>query len=156
MDSVGNIAAARGVFHKEKSTKKENTKGQLPIGQLYNRTIGEGSTPDTKVNSINDTIDNSSQDPERHKRQRKASEIDDYLFSLVMDGLVAEDFISWHAYCLYTLGHERYHAVVLDLRRSVERGQLSGKIVTSPMKLFAYKLKGRLQLHARQQFYRED
>lgn len=152
-DSMANLvsASAGRVFHKEESSKEENTKEHLSSVQLYRSTDGKGSTDDSVVNSTMDTKDRRSQ-AQRNTRLRQDIEIDEYLFSLINEGLVNFKFKAWHARCIYTLGIERYNSVLLDIRDAVSRGkQGSGKPISNPAALFAYKLKGTMQLHAKNQ-----
>ena len=150
MDSV------RSVIHKKKEAKK-NTKEHMSHDHMNNRT-NEGSTQDSVVNSTNETNVKRSQDTTpRYALQRKHVEIDQYLFNLIEEGLIVLQYKAWHAKCIYTLGLERYNCVVLDVREAVLRGKEgSGKVINSPAALLGYNLKGLMQLHARNKFYRED
>jgi hypothetical protein len=156
MDSFKELAAGRRAvsFPQKKKKQKENTKEHLSIVHMYNSTIGKGSTEDSKVNSTNDTKGKRSQDPARPKRLQLDIEIDHYLLSLLNEGFIADQWRAWHAGAIYKLGFERYHATVLDVRRAKEDCDSQGK-KCDIMRLLAYKIKGRLELHAKEQLQRE-
>lgn len=149
MDSV------RSLIHKKKEAKK-NTEGHMANDHMDSRPY-EGSTKDTRVNSTKDTKGKRNQaTTPRYVQQRKHVEIDQYLFNLITDGLINPQYKAWHAKCIYTLGWERYNAVVLDVRESILRGKEgSGRVVDQPAALLGYKMKGLMQLHAREKYYRE-
>lgn len=75
---------------------------------------------------------------------RKNAEIDDYLISLLMEGIIDEAYWKFHTKCIYTLSHERYNTLVVEAR--------SGR---NPKHLLAFKLKGALELHYKKKVYRD-
>lgn len=76
---------------------------------------------------------------------RKNAEIDDYLISLLMEGIIDEAYWKFHTKCIYTLSHERYNQLVIEAR--------SGR---NPKHLLAFKLKGSMELHYKKQIYRDQ
>ena len=153
MDSIGKI-----IHNEKKEPKKRNTEVQLSTVLLDNSTT-EGITKDSIVNRTKDAEDNRGQDNSTtyNRRQRKHIEIDQYVFSLIDEGLVAMSYKPWHCKVIYTIGLERYNTVVLELRGSIERGKTGhGKRIDNPKAMLAYILKGHMQLHAMHQFTRED
>lgn len=150
--------SARDIIHKEeKEAKRRNTEDQLTNVQM-DRCTDEGSTNDSLVKRTNDTIGRRSQaSMPSHVQSRKDIEIDQYLFELISQGLVSIKFKAWHCRAIYTIGLERYNAVVLDVREAVLRGKEgSGRRIDNPAALLSYKMKGTLQYHAKQAYYRES
>lgn len=146
------------VFHKEeKEAKRRKTKGHMPYDHMDNSTNGKGSTQDSIVNGTNDTNGDKSQHiPPSFVQQRKDIELDYYMHSLVIEGLVDFEFVSWHCGAVNTLGMYRYNLIVLKVRRAVAAGREGrARPIRQPAHLFAGKVKGALQLHAREQFYSE-
>lgn len=144
------------VIHNKKVAKKK-TNDQSSNVQMYNSTIGKGSTHDSNVNSTNDTNDEGSQAFKKdHRQKRKDIEIDQYIMRLVHEGLVPHGYRRYHCKAIYTIGLERYHMIILDIRHAVECGKNgSGKPINNPGALLSYKVKGTLQLHAKEQWQRE-
>lgn len=128
MDSLKSLASgsAERVFHKEKSSKKENkrTKGLSPIGYR------EGSTATAKTQEANGNRSAT----EAAAKRRKAAQVDDYLYGLVMEGIVDLNYISWHAKAIYALTITRYNVLVVIARRG-----------TTPQKLLVHKVKSALE-----------
>lgn len=126
MDSASDII--NQVIHKEKSSKKENkrTKGHMPYGHM------EGSTTQAKTQEANGYRSVTDVTAKR----REAAKIDEYLYGLVMEGLIDPKFLSWHAKGVYTLTIMRYNALVIVARRGRE-----------PSKLLAVKVKQALLYH---------
>jgi hypothetical protein len=146
------------VIHKEeKESKRRNTKGQLPYVHKDIRTNGKGSTHDSQVNSTIDTKGDTSQgEPPSFVQSRKDVELDYYMHSLVIEGLIDFDFVSWHCGAYGTLGAQRYNMLVLKVRRAVAAGKEGrAKPIRLPAHLLSGKVKGALQLHAREQYYSE-
>lgn len=150
LDSIGNI------IHKEKEAKRK-TKDQLSIVQLNNSTIGKDSTVDSEVNSTIDTIGEGSQATiPGYIQKRKDIEIDQYIMGLMSDGLIPQSYRRYHCKAIYTIGIERYNMIVIDVRDAVMSGKSgTSKPINNPAALLAYKVKGTLQLHAKQQWMRE-
>jgi hypothetical protein len=138
------------LFHKKKVAKKKAT-GLLPLVQKNNSTIGEGTTADFKTQvpiekkAIEQT-DNSQITP---KRATKSiiynAEVDEYLEQLLISGLVSEQYWSWAAKCVHTLGIQKTNRLVLQARKGRQ-----------PQRLLASKLKGAMELHFKRKFYLED
>lgn len=157
-------AESVGFIHKEKVAKR-NTEEQKPIANrpIGNSTIGRVSHVSSPIlTEVEQTkqakaqkqlaIDQSAQaKAESRSRSIKTLEIDDYLFGLVMEGLLDEDFIPYGAKACYTLGLQRVNAIVIQVKSAqcdVNKGQ-------SRMKLLAWKLNGAMQLHYKRQFYEQ-
>lgn len=158
-ESVGEISTKRKV-------SKEKSEVQQPIASstIGNSTIGRvarlSSPPLTEVEQAELakdpkqlTIDQTVQArAERRSRAIKTLEIDDYLFKLVMEGLLDEDFIPYGAKACYTLGLQRVNAIVLQVRDAKcdpAKGQ-------SKTKLLAWKLNGAIQLFYKRQLYEQS
>lgn len=127
---------------KEKEAKrKQKVKGLMPIGLTDKRTIGEGSTQhyDNQMPiapEVNDLHDHRLKKKARLTRQLKNFEIDEFLFICSNQGLIATGFEAYFAKACHTLGLERI--------ARLKHQSLEGR---EPQKLFAYKVKGALQLH---------
>lgn len=123
--------AQRGVFHKEKSTKKETTKGHKSnVNSTYVQM--EGSTADGITQEANGIRQTTSVAPSG----RRNAEIDRYLYGLIMEGMIQIEFMSWHAKCVYTIGMVQYNMFVVIARRGRE-----------PNKLLSSKLKAAMDYH---------
>lgn len=157
----------RGVFHKEKVAKRK-TEVQQPtaISTTGNSTIGKGSTAvNPSINrgqpgQLEQAIEQQQQTLEQSELARaesrsrsiKTLEIDDYLFGLVMEGILDEDWIPYTAKACYTLGLQRVNTIVIQVRSAhcdPNKGQ-------SKHKLFMWKIKGAIQLHYKRQLYEQD
>lgn len=127
------------VFHKEKEAKRK-TEGNRSIG---NRTVAQGSTHISQVNSFNrhiiDKVSIGSRQDESARRRAAAiknAEIDEYIHQLIIEGIVDESFMAWTAKCIHTLGLVKVNAMVVNAR--------NGK---DPQRLLSFKLNGALQAH---------
>lgn len=78
-------------------------------------------------------------------RSLQAAEIDEYLIGLVMSGMIDEGYWKFHTKCVYTLGFQNYHQLVIEAR--------SGN---KPRNLLAFKLKGAITLHYKKKYIADD
>lgn len=162
LKSIDQLLAEGSLSYPQKESSKEKTKVQKPIANrpIGNSTIGRvshvSSPSPTEVGQTEKVqgqkqmaIDQSPlARAERRAQSIKTLEIDEYLFGLVMEGLLSEDFMAYGAKCCYTLGLQRVNTIVLQVRQAdcSKEGQ-------SKMKLLAWKLNGAMQLHFKKQFY---
>lgn len=121
------VQRQRGVFHKEKSNKKEITKGHMSnVNSTYVHM--EGSTAKGKTQEANGTRQTASVAPSG----RRNAEIDQYLYRLIMEGLIDINYMSWHAKCIYVMGMLQYNAFVIMARRGKNPpGLLASKLKTA-------------------------
>lgn len=134
------------IFHKKKEAKKKlKAKGQLPVGPLDNSTIGLGyhSRQEVKEQGSVELPDNRQSDVERTRNQLKNFEIDEYLNQLIMEQMIDERFVPFYAKACHTLGIQ-----------TVNRLKINSVNGNNRQKLFAYKVKGAMQLHFKQEFER--
>lgn len=134
----GNLAE---VFHKESSKENKRPKAL--------------SLKDKSFRVAKDVSKDNSKSDERPKPQaqqaqtrlnaRRNAEIDDFLISLVMEGIIDEAYWKFHTKCVYTLGLDRYNQLLIEAR--------AGR---TPKNLFAFKLKGSLELHFKKQIYKSE
>lgn len=135
----------QNLIHK-KEPKKLKAKGLLPIGQKDYRTIGLGyhSRQEANQQMAGEQMDKSEAKVLRTRTQLKNFEIDQYLYLLINEGMIDENYIPFYAKACHTLGIP----TVNRLKINAVNGQYK-------QKLFAYKVKGALQLHFKQEFERE-
>lgn len=160
---------SRGVFHKEKVAKR-NTDVQKPVASrtVGSRTDGNGtdgngrwdrvarlsSPPQTEVTDEQKqmAIDQTAKaKAERRAQSIKTLEIDDFLFGLVIDDLLNEEYIPYAAKCCYTLGLQHVNKIVLQVRQAQCNGEGQSK-----KKLLSWKLKGAMGLHFKRQYYEQQ
>lgn len=136
-ESIGDI------IHKESSKEKLKTKSLKPLGK----------TPQAK--GLKDFTDTSQQlqmsneqrtkgeqlTAYRLKKLRINSEIDRFLHDLLIDGLINQSYWSFHAKAVHTLGIQFCNMIAINSRNG-----------TNPQKLYAFKIKGALQVYHKQQF----
>lgn len=139
------------VIHKEKEPKRKlKTKGLLPIVPIGNRTIGK-NTPlpkETQTSNEQQTIAATSpkeQDKIRTRNQIINMQIDEWLINGAIEGLIQDDYIAYYAKACHTLG--------LQMMNALRVNAMNGR---DPQKLFAYKVKGAMQLHFKKQFYADN
>lgn len=159
LKSLDQLIAEGSMSYPQKESSKEKTKEPKPIANSSNgySTIGrvaDVSTP--PLTGVVQKIEANKQKQltieqtalaraERRSRSIKALQIDDYVFQLVMEGLVDEDYSPFAAKCCTVLGLQRVHKIVLQVRQ--------GEKVQNPQRLLAWKLNGALQLHYKKQLY---
>lgn len=127
-----NIGTDLSIVHMYKS--KGSTKPNIPQDNINRGT----------VDKLNKTTKESQPEPVR-VASRKNAELDQYLLSLLMEGIIDEAFWKWHAKAIHTLGLSTYNRIVIVARDG-----------DHPTKLLSYMVKGALQLKAKQQFYSTD
>lgn len=133
------------VIHKEKEAKRKlKAKGLLANGLLDYRTIGLGYHTRQEATEQG-TIEQPDIRQPQTAAQLKNFEIDEYLYGLVMEDMITEQFIPFYAKACHQLG--------LPTVNRLKINALNGK---DKQKLFAYKIKGALQLHYKRQFYTTD
>lgn len=135
-------------FHKEKEAKRKlKAKGLSPIGLKDNRTIGLGyhSRQVAEAPGVEGQKVNRPKDLERTRNQLKNFEIDEYLFQLINEGMIDERFVPFYAKACHVLGIQTINRLKINAFNGKDR-----------QKLFAYKVKGAMQLHYKQEFERED
>lgn len=125
----------------QRKEAKEN-KRQKPIAY---RTVAKGSTHISIVNSQhNNIIDNKSigkQAAGKRSAAIKNAEIDEYIRTLVMEGIVDQRFTAWVAKCIHTLSLRTVNELVVNARNGNDK-----------QKLLAYKLNGALRLHHKNKY----
>ena len=145
MGSQSTPESIQELFHKKKeSNKKQYAKGQSPIDQLDNRTIGEGSTQgyetqEAPAPEVEGLLHNRNEAKSRTRNQIINFEIDEFLFNLLNEGLIEAEFVSYYAKACHTLGIPMVNRLAINARNG-----------NQPTRLFAYKVKGALQLHYKQ------
>lgn len=129
------------LIHKEKEPKR-NPKGKAL--SLKERVAQKN----IKVKRKGEQMAKESQKDRKQQlrvRSRKNAEIDERLLSLVMEGLIDEDYWKFHTKCVYVLGIQKYNQLVIESRE--------GK---KPKHLLAFKLKGALELHYKKQIFKKQ
>ena len=146
-----NQSSIQQLIHKKKEAKKkQEAKGQSPIDQLDNRTIGEGSTVDFNSQApitpeVEEQQDNRQAQASRTRTQVINFEIDEFLFNLLNEGLIAEEFMAYYAKACHTLGIATMNRLAINARNG-----------TTPQKLYAYKVKGAMTLHYKRIYYNDN
>ena len=144
----GNISS---IIHKKKEAKKNHkAKGQMPIVQKDSRTIGEGSTEgyisqEPFAQEVEEQLDNRHPDKARTRTQRLNFEIDQFLFNLLTEGMIVEAWLPYYAKACHALGIAMVNRIAINAR--------NGK---TPDRLFAYKVKGAMNLHYKQIYYNDN
>lgn len=131
----------------QKERSKEKTEGIRSIASspIANRTIGEGSTASPKPQEpfapeVNDHK-HISQNVQRTRNQLINFEIDEYLYQLVSEGMITEQFMPYFAKACHVLGISTVNRLKINAINGNDR-----------QKLFAYKIKGALQLHYKREY----
>lgn len=151
MPSSNQTQSISEVIHNKKvPKKKQQVTGQLPVGQLDNRTTGKNTPTDNNNQEAIDTgvnrlLDNTESKVSRTRNQIKNQEIDEYLYGLINEGIANPAFASWYAKCLHQLGIQEVNRLVINSRNG-----------NNPMKLLSYKLKGALSLHYKRTYYEQS
>ena len=132
------------IIHKKKEAKKkQKAKGLLPIVPMANSPIGLG------YHTRQEAIEQGSIDPSpkrqldaaRTRNQRLNFEIDEFLYELITENMVSEKFLPFYAKACHNLGLS-----------TMNRLKIQSYNGDNKQKLFAYKVKGALQHHFKQQF----
>ncbi len=133
-----------GVIHKESSKENKRPKAL----SLKDKSFSKISHTQSKDNSKSDErlkpFSSTAQKVQSRLNARKNAEIDDFLISLLMEDVIDEAYWKFHTKCVYTLGLQQYNQLLVEAR--------SGR---NPKHLFAFKLKGALELHYKKQIYRD-
>lgn len=147
MQQPNKMQTIKEVIHKKKEAKKkQQVTGQLPARQLDNWTTGK-NTPTNDISQsellteVAGQQDNRTVSVSRLKRQLHNSEIDEFLFCLIKEGIANPAFSDWYAKCIHTLGLNEVNRLVINSR--------NGK---QPSRLLSFKLKGAMQLHYKLNF----
>ena len=129
------------VFHKERSKENKRSKA-LSLKDKRYRVANERPNRNSKSDERQKTLAERTQ---TRLNARRNAEIDDYLIALLMEGVIDEAYWKFHTKCIYTIGLDKYNALLVESR--------SGRNVKH---LLAFKLKGALELHFKKQIYREQ
>ena len=134
------------VIHKKSVQKKQEAKGLSPIGQLDNRTIGEGSTAGYQSQAptapeADELLDNRTSSKSRSRNQMLNFEIDEFICQLLDEQMIDDNFVAYYAKACHTLGIS-----------TINRLRINAMNGNNPQRLFAYKVKGALQLHFKRQY----
>lgn len=130
------------VIHK-KEAKKLKAKGQLPVEPMDSSTdvLGYHSRQEpTEQGSIEQPFNSQkAAKAERSRTQMKNFQIDEYLQELVMSGMINERFVPFYAKACHKLGVSKVNQLKINT--------LASPKLKDKQRLFAYKVKGALQLH---------
>lgn len=145
MQSQNQPESLSEVIHK-KEAKKLKAKGLSPVVPMDNSTIGLGyhSRQEPVAPEVEGQQDNRQAKVARTRNQLKNFEIDEYLYELINQGMIDERFVPFYAKACHVLGIQ-----------TINRLKVNAFNGNNPQKLFAYKVKGALQLHYKQEFERE-
>lgn len=145
MDRHSKLESIADVFHKEKEAKrKQKAKGLLPIVPMDYRTIGLGYHNSQEAIAP-EVIDQKDSRQARTRDQLKNFEIDECLQNLLMEQMIDEKFLPFYAKACHVLGIN-----------TINRLKINAYNGDNKQKLFAYKVKGALQLHFKREFERES
>jgi hypothetical protein len=135
------------IIHKEKEAKRKlKTKGLLPIEPMDYRTIGLGY----HTSQVAEAPEVEGQMAERQlgiaqsRQQLLNFEIDEYLHDLIIEGMITEKFQPFYAKACHVLGIKTMNRLKVNAYNGNDK-----------QKLFAYKVKGAMQLHFKRQFESE-
>lgn len=134
------------IIHKESNQRKLKTKGLMPIDLSDYRTIGKNSTQGNEtqgaiVQEVEGSLDNREQRLARTRTQLKNIEIDEFLYDLVSINIIDVKFIPFYAKACHVLGISKINQLKVNA--------LNGD---KPQNLFAYKVKGAMQLHFKREY----
>lgn len=122
------------IIHKESSKEKQNAKGLLAIGQK------ENTARHTQLQVANSQKDKTLS-KHRLAKLRINAEIDEFLHSLLLDGMIDEQYWPWHAKACHILGIPLCNRLAINARNGA-----------NSQRLYASKIKGALQLKAKRQY----
>lgn len=132
----------------QKERSKEKTEGTRSIASrpIANRTIGEGSIATLEpqepfAQQVTDHLDNRQDKAARTRNQLINFEIDEYLYQLISEGMVTEQFLPYFAKACHVLGISTVNRLKINAMNGKDR-----------QKLFAYKIKGALTLHFKREY----
>lgn len=129
----------------QRKEAKEN-KGQKSIA--YRTVARVAHNSQSSIATHNNIIDSTSiAKTQTGKRSAaiKNAEIDEYIKTLVMEGIVDPKFTAWVAKCIHTLSLRTVNELVVNSRNGRDK-----------QKLLAYKLNGALQLHHKNKYLSID
>lgn len=132
-----------GVIHKESSKENKRTKA-LSLKDKSFKIPHTQSKDNSKSDERLKPFSFTAQKVQSRLNATRNAEIDDYLISLLMEDIIDEAYWKFHTKCVYTLGLQQYNQLLVEAR--------SGR---NPKHLFAFKLKGAIELHYKKQIYRD-
>jgi hypothetical protein len=132
------------VIHKESSKENKRSKALSHMDKSFSRVAQPNVNDNSKSNKRLKPQSTLAHKTQTRLNARRNAEIDDFLISLLMEDIIDEAFWKFHTKCVYTLGLECYNQLLVEAR--------SGR---NPKHLFAFKLKGALELHFKKQIYRD-
>ena len=137
------------IIHKEKEPKR-NTEGKALSHKERKVRVARMSTNDKdkskdKQKTGAKSSKDASQTDENRVRSRKNAEIDTALLRLLMDDMIDKPYWKFHTKCAHVLGLQYY----IQLANESRDGR-------KPKNLFAFKLKGAIELHYKEQLYRDS
>ncbi len=138
-ESIGQI------IHKESLIKEKlKTKGLKPLGKRKDYRLKENTAVETQTQMSNvpqtkGEQANRSLSSYRLEKLRLNAEIDAYLEQLLRENMINQEYYSFHAKAVHTL--------TLTVCRNIYLNALNG---SQPQRLYAYKIKGAMQLQAKQ------
>ena len=147
MDSPNQSEQIGNLFHKEKEAKRKlKTKGLSPVVPMDNSSIGLGyhSRQEPIAPGVEDLTDTRPKDVARTRNQLLNHQIDEYLYQLITEGMIDERFVPFYAKACHALGIN-----------TINRLKVNAYNGNDKQKLFAYKVKGAMQLYYKQEYERE-
>lgn len=139
MDSQNQPTKLNEVIHKEKEAKRKlKAKGLSPIVPMDNSSIGLGyhSRQEPIEQGSIEQLDNTQLSAARKRKQLLNHQIDEFLEQLINEEMIDERFIPFYAKACHALGIQ-----------TVNRLKINALNGNNRQKLFAYKVKGAMQLH---------
>jgi hypothetical protein len=133
-----------GVIHKESSKENKRSKALSHKDKSFSKIAHPNVNDNSKSYERLKPSSTLAQKTQTRLNARRNAEIDDFLISLLMEDIIDEAYWKFHTKCIYTLGLECYNQLLVEAR--------SGR---TPKNLFAFKLKGALELHYKKQIYRD-
>lgn len=147
MDGQDNSTRSiRDIIHKERSKEKPKTKGLKALDQRPQaKGLKEGSTVQSQMPMSNEQQTKGEQlSKYRLEKLRKNSEIDNYLYGLLNENLINIEYWSFHAKAVHTLGINFCNMLAINARNG-----------SKPQQLYAFKIKGAMQVHYKRLFDQE-
>lgn len=130
------------VIHKESSKEKLNAKGLKPLGiRPKAKELKENTAVNTQMQMSNGQQTKGEHSKYRLAQMRKNSEIDSFLNDLLIEGLINAEYWSFHAKACHALGLSLCNRLAINARNGM-----------NSQRLYAYKIKGALQVHYKQQY----
>lgn len=130
------------LFHKESSKEKLNTKGLKPIDQTPQaKGLKENTAVHTQMQMSNGQQTKGEHSAYRLQKMRKNSEIDSFLTQLLMEDMITSEYWNFHAKAVHVLGMNLCNQLAINARNGLNK-----------QRLYAYKIKGALQLHYKREY----